>query len=52
MKKLALIGAGDLGQQIAWHAKQDGHYEVVGFFDDYATVGQQQHGHLIWVQRQ
>jgi sugar O-acyltransferase (sialic acid O-acetyltransferase NeuD family) len=47
MKKLALIGAGDLGQQIAWHAKQDGHYEVVGFFDDYATVGQQQHGHLI-----
>lgn len=35
MKRLAIIGAGDLGQQIAYHAKGCG-YHVVGFFDDYA----------------
>ncbi|GAA3621343.1 acetyltransferase [Flavivirga jejuensis] len=37
MKKLAIIGAGDLGQQIAYHAAQDNQFEVVGFFDDFAT---------------
>ncbi|WP_436517197.1 NeuD/PglB/VioB family sugar acetyltransferase [Ekhidna sp. To15] len=36
MKKLAIIGAGDLGQQIAYHASKCG-YEVVGFFDDYSN---------------
>lgn len=34
MKRLAIIGAGDLGMQIAHHASVDGHYEVAGFFDD------------------
>lgn len=34
MKKLAIIGAGDLGQQIAYHAT-DSDYQVVGFFDDF-----------------
>jgi sugar O-acyltransferase (sialic acid O-acetyltransferase NeuD family) len=39
MKRLAIIGAGHLGQQIAYHAKQSGEYITSGFFDDFATVG-------------
>jgi len=39
MKKLAIIGSGDLGQQIAWHATSDRKYQVVGFYDDYAVKG-------------
>ena len=35
MQKLAIIGSGDLGQQIAYHARADKKYEVVGFFDDF-----------------
>jgi len=34
MKKLAILGSGDLGQLIAHHAPDSG-YEVVGFFDDF-----------------
>ena len=37
MKKLAIIGSGDLGQLIAYHAVTDKQFEVVGFFDDYAV---------------
>jgi sugar O-acyltransferase (sialic acid O-acetyltransferase NeuD family) len=44
MKRLAIIGSGDLGQQIAWYASNDNHYEVVGFFDDYAATGEIRHG--------
>jgi len=33
MNKLAIIGAGDLGQLMAFHAKKC-EYDVVGFFDD------------------
>jgi len=44
MKKLAIIGSGDLGEQIAWHARQDNHYSVVGFFDDFAEPGLARHG--------
>lgn len=39
MKKLAIIGAGDLGNQIAYHAAHDGHYTPVGFFDDHNLKG-------------
>ncbi|MBX2985074.1 MAG: acetyltransferase [Bacteroidia bacterium] len=39
MKRLAIIGSGDLGQHIAHHAVQDGKHEVVGFFDDYEVKG-------------
>jgi sugar O-acyltransferase (sialic acid O-acetyltransferase NeuD family) len=35
MKKLGIIGSGDLGQLIAYHAENDGHYNVAGFFDDF-----------------
>lgn len=39
MKRLLIIGSGDLGQLIAYHAIQDSHYNVVGFIDDYEKVG-------------
>lgn len=39
MSKLAIIGGGDLGQQIAAIARAHGGYEVVGFFDDFQQVG-------------
>lgn len=39
MKKLAIVGAGDLGRQIAWHAIQDKQFEVAGFFDDFQVKG-------------
>jgi sugar O-acyltransferase (sialic acid O-acetyltransferase NeuD family) len=34
MKRLAIIGCGDLGMQIAWHAQSEGNYSIAGFFDD------------------
>jgi sugar O-acyltransferase (sialic acid O-acetyltransferase NeuD family) len=37
MKRLAIIGSGDLGQQIAYHANNDNKFEVVGFFDDFES---------------
>lgn len=38
-KKIAIIGSGDLGQSIAWYAKQNG-FVVAGFFDDYQYIGE------------
>lgn len=35
MKTLAIIGSGDLGQQIAYYALSDNHYGKVVFFDDF-----------------
>ena len=35
MKTLAILGSGDLGQQIAHYALTDGHYDAVVFFDDF-----------------
>lgn len=35
MKTLAILGAADLGQQIAYYAIQDRHYSKVVFFDDF-----------------
>ncbi len=40
MKRLAIIGAKDLGQLIAYHAKATSQFEVVGFFDDFCTAGE------------
>lgn len=39
MKRLAIIGSGDFGQQIAYYAKEDNQFEVAGFFDDYKSKG-------------
>jgi sugar O-acyltransferase (sialic acid O-acetyltransferase NeuD family) len=39
MKRVAIIGSGDLGQQIAYHIKTDNQFEVAGFFDDYREPG-------------
>lgn len=38
MQRLAIIGSGDLGQLIAHHAVNDGHFQVAGFFDDFREV--------------
>lgn len=35
MKRVAIIGAGLLGQQIAHHILSDQGYDVIGFFDDF-----------------
>jgi len=37
MKKIAIIGSGDLGQLIAHHCLADKQAKVVGFFDDFKT---------------
>ena len=39
MKKLALIGAGDLGLQLAHQARVGGGHTVAGFFDDLCKTG-------------
>ena len=36
MKRLAIIGSGELGQQIRHYAEIENKFQVVGFFDDYA----------------
>lgn len=36
MKTLAIIGAGHLGQQIAYYAIADHHYDKIVFFDDFS----------------
>ena len=46
MKKLAIIGSGDLGRLIAYYAIQDNQFQVVGFFDDYAKTGGIGYKHL------
>lgn len=46
MKILAIIGAGDLGQQIAHYAIADSRYSEVVFFDDFTTSGAV-NGHLV-----
>lgn len=39
MKKLAIIGSGDLGQLIAHHCKNDHAFDVIGFYDDWKAKG-------------
>jgi|SRR5665647_2704379 len=38
-KKIAIIGAGELGQQIAHLVEQGALYEISGYYDDVATIG-------------
>jgi sugar O-acyltransferase (sialic acid O-acetyltransferase NeuD family) len=40
MKTLAIIGSGNLGQQIAHYALSDKHYSRVVFFDDFSNESQ------------
>ena len=40
MKLLAIIGAGDLGQLIAYHASLKSDFKVVGYYDDSRPKGQ------------
>lgn len=39
MKRLVIIGAGDLGQQIAHFVTTDNQFEVVGYVDDWRIKG-------------
>jgi sugar O-acyltransferase (sialic acid O-acetyltransferase NeuD family) len=45
-KTLAILGSGHLGQQIAYYAISDRHYDNVVFFDDY-TLDKQRDGFAI-----
>ncbi|WP_395765251.1 nucleoside-diphosphate sugar epimerase/dehydratase [Elizabethkingia anophelis] len=40
MKRVAIIGSGHLGQQIAHHIHTDTEDVVVGYFDEYQKIGQ------------
>lgn len=40
MKRLAIIGSGDLAQQIAHHATSDSQYKITGCFDDFKSTEQ------------
>ena len=39
MKTCAIIGSGDLGQQIAYHVTQNHQYDVAGYFNDFISRG-------------
>lgn len=39
MKRLAIIGSGDLAQQIAYLVRTDEKFDVVGYFDDFKESG-------------
>lgn len=47
MKTLAIIGAKDLGQLIAYHAITDNHFDSVVFFDDFLEKNSLVDGHKI-----
>jgi sugar O-acyltransferase (sialic acid O-acetyltransferase NeuD family) len=47
MKRLAIIGSGDLGKQIAHLAQETKTYEVAGFFDDFKPAGTDERGALV-----
>jgi len=48
MDRIAVIGAGLLGQQIAHHIKSDQGYEIIGFFDDYVEeLTNQEYGPIL-----
>ena len=42
MKKIAIIGSGDLGQLIAYHASNS--FEIAGFFDDFKAINESVNG--------
>lgn len=39
MRRIAIVGSGHLGQQIAYHIQQDMQDIIVGFFDEFQEVG-------------
>ncbi len=43
-KKLAIIGSGDLGQLIAYHASIDSGMQIAGFFNDFLETGENVNG--------
>lgn len=47
MKRVLIIGAGDLGQQIAHYVSESSEYEIVGYVDDWANVGDIRRGYPV-----
>jgi sugar O-acyltransferase (sialic acid O-acetyltransferase NeuD family) len=47
MKRLAIIGSGDLGKQIVQLALENTDYIISGFFDDFESTGNLVHGYPI-----
>lgn len=43
-KTLAIVGSGDLGQLIAYHAINDGHFQNAVFLDDFAELNSSKGG--------
>src|SRR3546814_8377069 len=46
-RRLVIIGAGDLGQQIAHYVTTDDGFEVVGFYDDFQKTGSVVNGVIV-----
>lgn len=47
MKRILIIGAGDLGQQISHYISESNDFEVVGFVDDWGEIGEIRNGYQI-----
>lgn len=48
MVRLAIVGAGDLGQLIAFHAITSTEYSLIGFYDDFCKIGEEKgFGHVL-----
>lgn len=47
MKRVLIIGAGDLGQQISHYISESNDFEVVGFVDDWGVIGEIRNGFQI-----
>lgn len=47
MKRVLIIGAGDLGQQIAHYVSESSEHKVIGYVDDWANVGDIRRGYPI-----
>lgn len=47
MKRILIIGAGDLGQQIAHYVSESSEYKIIGYVDDWANVGDVRRGYPV-----
>ena len=47
MKRLAIIGASDLGRQLCHMSVSDGHYHMAGYYDDFLPVGSNINTHQV-----
>ena len=47
MKRVLIIGAGDLGQQIAHYVSESTEHTIVGYVDDWANAGDIRRGYPV-----